>query len=139
MTSARVFGTLALLLTISFAQFSLAQDAERSSKLCSTKNPKICAQVDFTTAINTTDEGKFDVVIQTPAGQSVSQFKADLWMEMGGGHHHGSAPLQITQSSAQKFHVEKAWFVMTGPWVIRLNFQVATENYEIKFPLTVKQ
>ncbi|MBO9668479.1 MAG: hypothetical protein J7501_16905, partial [Bdellovibrio sp.] len=65
---------------------------EVSPTVCAEDNSS-CAAIHYSTDISSSAEGVFMVSINAA---DVSNFKLDLWMQMG--HHgHGSAPVEIKQ------------------------------------------
>jgi hypothetical protein len=50
---------------------------------------------------------------------------------------HGSAPLDVKRIDVNKYQVKNAWFMMSGPWLVRLKFKDSVQSYEIDIPLEV--
>ncbi len=131
MKSALLVSILAL---VSFSSSAFAAKAgESSTNLCN-EAATVCAHLDYTTDINSSDEGKFIVVLQTPQQQAVQNFKLDLWMQMG--HHgHGSSPVEISDLGQNQFSITNAWFVMPGQWNVRIDFDVQGEHQHLEIPV----
>jgi hypothetical protein len=76
--------------------------------------------------------------------QSPSDFRVILWMEMQGGHSHGSAPTQITrlmangQPVAGGYLVSNMQFYMRGKWEVRFSLtrqgKVSTVKIHLEIP-----
>jgi hypothetical protein len=94
-----------------------------------------CAAIQYSTDINSSAEGVFMVTINAT---EVSNFKLDLWMQMG--HHgHGSAPVEIKQINPNTFEITNAWFVMPGKWNVRMDYTVQGEAKHLEIPVFVAQ
>lgn len=102
--------------------------------VCTKQNPQICAHLGHMSAINTKDEGQFVAHIMTPNNVEMESVHIDLWMASMG---HGSAPLDVTRIDVNKYQVKNAWFMMSGPWLVRLKFKDSMQAYEIDIPLEV--
>lgn len=74
----------------------------------------------------------------SPNNEVAQNVKVDLWMQMGN-HGHGSAPVQLTSLSNNKYKVENAWFVMKGEWQVRVDFEIAGQVYKLKLPVQITQ
>jgi hypothetical protein len=106
---------------------------------CSVENKNVCAHLKFLNVLNTKDEGKLIAHILTPSNEPIQNFKLDLWMNMGG-HGHGSSPVDIAPlAEANHFSVANAWFVMKGTWLVRIDFDSASEHYHIEIPVSITQ
>lgn len=106
---------------------------------CSSKNSQVCAVLEFTSPVNSYTEATFQVTFQLPAGQPPGDLKIRLWMDMGGGHGHGSAPVEIISENSGSVRVQNAWFVMMGQWLVQVNFVVAGTKHQIDFPVNVME
>ena len=117
---------------VSFSSAAFAAKAgEASNKLCN-ETATVCAQLQYTTDINSSAEGKFVVTLQTP--EAVQNFKLDLWMQMG--HHgHGSSPVEISDLGHNQFAISNAWFVMPGQWLVRIDFDLQGEHQHLEIPV----
>lgn len=131
MKSALLVSFLAL---VNFSSSAFAAKAgEISTNLCN-ETATVCAHLEYTTDINSSDEGKFIVVLQTPQQQAVQNFKLDLWMQMG--HHgHGSSPVEIADLGQNQFSITNAWFIMPGQWNVRIDFDVQGEHQHLEIPV----
>lgn len=105
-----------------------------SATVCTVQNPQICAHLGHMSTINTKEEGQFVAHIMTPNNVEMSNVHIDLWMASMG---HGSAPLDVTRIDVNKYQVKNAWFMMSGPWLVRLKFKDSVQSYEIDIPLEV--
>lgn len=88
-------------------------------------------------ALNSRDEGRFIAHVETPAEALVTDLKVDLWMDMGGGHGHGSGPVTLKDGGSNHYAVTNAWFVMAGPWLVRLDFIFERRPYHLEIPVDV--
>jgi len=114
---------------------------EHSEELCSSLNPAVCAHLGFLTPLNSTSEGEFMVHVTDPT--PVQNLEVELWMEMEGGHGHGSAPVEWKAVGSNRFHVTNVWFVMLGVWQVRVSFDRPSENgmqrHHLSFPVMIKE
>ncbi|WP_413587235.1 hypothetical protein [Bdellovibrio sp. HCB274] len=137
--------TLIASITLSFsasAQVPLAPSSPKAGELsaivCSEKSPALCAQLLYKTDVSSETEGQFQVLIQGFDGLAITNFKADLWMQMG--HHgHGSSPLDIVENANGVYLVTNAWFVMRGKWDVRLDFVINGQAEHLEIPVYVAQ
>ncbi|WP_413578283.1 FixH family protein [Bdellovibrio sp. HCB290] len=137
--------TLIASITLSFstyAQVELAPTSPKAGELsaivCSEKSPAICTQLLYRTDVSSKTEGQFQVLIQGFDGLAITNFKADLWMQMG--HHgHGSSPVDIVENANGVYMVTNAWFVMRGKWDVRLDFVVNGQAEHLEIPVYVAQ
>ncbi len=142
-----VFLTLAV--SFSFLQDSSAnqfdlkhgdgENHDHTENVCVQGNVKVCAHLKFLSKIDSSNEGQFMAHILAPGNQEVQNLKIDLWMDMGAGHGHGSAPVDVQSLGKNKFKVTNAWFVMMGQWLVRLNFTIGQDAYEIHIPVNVNE
>ena len=108
---------------------------------CSIANIKSCAHLRFDKFPTTSEEGEFIVHI-TPAnpGTLVTDLTVKLWMDMGNGHGHSSAPVEITpMDEANHFQVQNAWFVMRGTWNVIITYKEAGILQSLMIPLQIKE
>jgi hypothetical protein len=118
--------------------FSAKAQTSPVREVCTSYTSDICINAIFKAEPNTTDEGEFTLLIKTPNGKVAQNVKVDLWMQMGN-HGHGSAPVQLTSLADNKLKVENAWFVMTGEWQIRVDFEIDQQAYKLKLPVKISQ
>jgi hypothetical protein len=69
--------------------------------------------------------------------KDIKDLKLDLWMDMGNGHGHGSAPLQWTQFGPGKFNVSNAYFLMQGAWQVRAQFSLRGQLHQLVIPVQI--
>ncbi|MGE5085302.1 MAG: FixH family protein [Bacillota bacterium] len=133
MKSALCLGILSLLVFSTSAFAAAPKAGENSANICN-ETATICAQLQYLTDINASNEGKFQVVVTTPQQESVQNFKLDLWMQMG--HHgHGSSPVEIAEVGPNQFTISNAWFVMPGQWNVRVDFDFQGEHQHLEIPV----
>lgn len=125
-------------ISICFAS-ALALAHEHSVSVCSATRADVCAHLGFEKPLNSSAEGKFMAHVMTPANQDIQDFKLDLFMDMGGGHGHGSAPVELKALGKNRFAVSNAWFVMQGEWLVRLDFEFDQAHHHIEIPIEIKQ
>lgn len=126
----------AILLSILAPTVAFAQSAVR--EVCASYTSGTCVSARFVSTPDSKTEGQFDFKIQTPDNKIAQNVKVDLWMQMGN-HGHGSSPVQLTSLSENTYQVQKAWFVMTGSWQVRVEFQVDEQSYKLILPVQVAQ
>jgi hypothetical protein len=108
-----------------------------SPLVCADAAHLVCAQLQFLSVVNPSTEGRFIVKVTTPGNLLVQDFKLDLWMDMGNGHGHTSAPVDIQALPAvNQFQIGNAWFVMQGTWLVRMDFDVQGQPQHIEIPVT---
>lgn len=108
-----------------------------TTEYCTDDSRQVCAHLHFHSNVDTRTEGHFIVHVEVPGDQAIQDFRADLWMDMGNGHGHGSAPLDIQNAGeVNHFDVSNAWFVMAGTWLVRLDFSLQGRGYHIEIPVT---
>lgn len=125
-----------------FAHDGLADnpnDPNHTAPVCADVNPGVCTHLKLLSVINTSTEGEFIVHVTTPNDVLVSDLKVSLWMNMGG-HSHGSAPVEIAaMDEANHFKISNAWFVMSGPWLVQVEFTLDGQPYKLAVPVTVAE
>lgn len=126
----------AFLFLILAPTMAFAQSAVR--EVCTSYTSKVCASAKFVSTPNSSSEGAFQLNLQTPDNKVAQNVKVDLWMQMGN-HGHGSSPVQLAYLAENTYQVEKAWFVMTGSWQVRIEFQVDEQSYKLILPVQVAQ
>lgn len=104
--------------------------------VCSTKNPDVCAHLGIYGELKSTVANQFIVDIMTPDGSAFTNLKVVLWMpDMG----HGSSPVSLQDVGNNHYLVTNAWFVMTGQWTVKLNFDFNGENLDIEIPVEIAE
>lgn len=112
---------------------------DHTAEFCTDDTQNICAHLHFLADVNSSTEGSFIAHIETPDNQAINNLKIDMWMDMGHGHGHGSAPVEIADNGANHFTVTNAWFVMMGPWLVRIDFDFNGAHQHIEIPVYVAQ
>lgn len=112
-----------------------AQTAPKPLVACSSINASVCVRVEFNQSPSSTQDNPF---ILTTKGTlaDFQNLKIDVWMDMGG-HGHGSAPVEIKSLGGNRYSVQNVWFVMTGPWDLKISFDSGAQHHEIKIPVQV--
>jgi hypothetical protein len=104
--------------------------------VCSTKNPDVCAHLGIYGELKSSVANQFIVDIMTPDGSAFTNLKVVLWMpDMG----HGSSPVSLQDVGNNHYLVTNAWFVMTGQWTVKLNFDFNGENLDIEIPVEIAE
>lgn len=123
-----------------FGLISFAQAEEHSANVCASQNQNVCAHLGYHWGLPaTSSEGKFVFHAMTPNQSEISDLKIDLWMDMGNGHGHGSAPVALSKMGINKYVVSNAYFVMTGTWLVRADFKIGNDSFHLEFPVDVAQ
>lgn len=134
---------LTLLLSMSsFAGFENKNEGEiHSPNYCSSVLTKSCAHLKFEDYPTTTKEGEFIVhVLPEHSSTIIKEIKVSLWMDMGNGNGHGSAPVEVLETEElNHFFVQNAWFVMKGNWLVRISYLENKIEQKIEIPLTIKE
>lgn len=127
-----------------FLKASLAEASYPNWKVCSSAYPNVCLFIQATTDFNRTDEGEFDAKIQITPNQNavtptVELQEFFLWMPMAGMPQggHRSVPLKwtdISEGADLRFHVERAYFVMSGQWRIEAVLKINQTPETLRIP-----
>lgn len=121
--------------TLTFSNYSQAAE-EHSEEICAVNNPNVCAHLGYHWGLpNSTDESKFMFHVLTNEG-TITNLKVKLWMNMGG-HGHGSSPVELKEVGPNKFLVSKAYFVMSGGWLVKTEFTLNNQIYNLDIPVDV--
>lgn len=97
----------------------------------------LCVTIFHDEVFNSNDEAHFKVHIIAPENSVVEKVKVKLWMNMGG-HGHGSSPVKITKLPDGDYQVDRAYFVMSGRWLIKVGFQIEGSTYAFELPVDVE-
>lgn len=108
-------------------------------EVCIGTNNEICAHVHFAKKPNSAEEAPFVLHYETANEAAVQNLKVELWMEMEGGHGHGSAPVSMKAISHNKYQISNVWFVMMGAWTVRTHFDVDGIHYKLDIPVNIYQ
>ena len=102
---------------------------------------KSCAHLKFEKYPSTAEMSEFLIhVVPSVDSGKIENLTAKLWMEMGNGHGHGSAPLVVTLGEEENhFNVTNGWFVMAGTWQVVLSFKENGIDQKIIIPLDIKE
>lgn len=129
-----------LIFTLSVLVGSVAFAHEHTPNVCvQGVQQKVCAHLGFEEKMNSSQEGKFKAHFMTAKGTEIQDLKIDLWMDMGPGHGHGSAPVTIAPAGKNMFNVTNAWFVMMGEWQVRMNFTLDGQAEQIIIPIQINE
>lgn len=99
----------------------------------------LCAHIHFSKNPDSLNESSFILHFETANELEVQNLKVELWMEMEGGHGHGSAPVVMQRVSKNKYKISNAWFVMMGTWSIRTHFDLGTTHHKLDIPVNIFQ
>jgi hypothetical protein len=116
-----------------------AEDHTHTASVCSAKNAAVCAHLGLPKVLNSQGEVKFIAHVETPADAAVSNMKVDLWMDMGNGQGHNGPPVEIKDAGQNHFVVSKAYFVMVGDWLVRLDFDFEGVSHHIEIPVAITE
>ncbi len=110
-----------------------------TADFCSATAKDICAHLGYNEPPNSADESKFMLDLQPSKVNAslISKVAVSLHMDMGGSSH-GSSPVTIKQVDAAHYQVTKAYFTMTGKWVVKVNFEYNGAGHEIQIPIEVQ-
>lgn len=135
-----ILPVLSLLIGLTLHTNKAFAESFTSETVCAENQPYVCASIKSEQILNSVDEGVFVVSFKTPKDSPVENLAVDLFMDMGNGHGHGSAPVEVQQlQPANQFQVQNAWFIMQGPWLVRLNFVFNQKNYQINIPIQIQE
>lgn len=132
--------TLKKVLILSAVLFASATATAHEGKECPLyfAQSDLCASLEFTQAPNQYDESKFLVKIyqhgstaESPVMADPTEFKVDLWMEMGNHGGHGTAPVKIVKQDLGIYFVSEAYFVMPGRWLVRVSIDGERRNLNV--------
>lgn len=117
------------------------QDDKRFPKqVCDKEIQDLCLHIHFLKTPNSLEESEFTAHIELPNDEDVIEFlNIDLWMDMGNGKGHGSAPVDFKQTTSNKAKVTNAWFVMMGVWDIRVDYKYKNQNKRLIIPVYIKE
>ncbi|MDO9183953.1 MAG: hypothetical protein Q7U04_16170 [Bacteriovorax sp.] len=132
---------LTLILSLMIYNLSFAAEHEggiHTPNYCSIKNTQSCAHLKFDTFPTSSEESKFVLHIFSANGKEIQNLKAKLWMDMGDGEGHSSAPVEITSmDELNHFYIQNAWFVMKGAWQVQVSFIDGAIEQNINIPLDI--
>jgi hypothetical protein len=123
-----------------FLSTSFAQAHDHSETICSENFSDVCLHLGIHQKLNTTDAGSFLVhfLVDETQSTNIQNLTVALWMDMGGGHGHGSAPVKVTPKGPGKYLVTDAYFVMGGNWLVKVGFDYQGSHQEIAVPLVIE-
>lgn len=127
-------------LTLLFGSVSFAQSHDHSETVCSANFSDVCLHLGIHQKLNTSDAGTFVVhfLVDENQAANIQNLNVTLWMDMGGGHGHGSAPVKVTPKGPGKYLVTEAYFVMEGEWLVKIGFDYQGTRQEISIPLIIE-
>lgn len=131
---------LLFVLLVSTTLFANEQEGGiHTPNYCSVENT--CLHLRFDSAPTTRGENQFIIhFLPHIDTDKIENLTAKLWMDMGNGHGHGSAPLKLsTMTEANHFLVTNAYFVMMGPWKVIINYSVNGKSEQVEVPLMIKE
>ncbi len=131
---------LLFLVLVSTTLFAQENDGGiHTPNYCSIENT--CLHLKFTSAPTSRGENQFVIhFLPHVDSDKIEILAAKLWMDMGNGHGHGSAPLKLSKlDEANHFLVKNAYFVMMGPWKVVINYSVNGKNELIEVPVEVSE
>lgn len=114
------------------------QPGDKTKQYCLSDETSVCSFIWFQSHINSNTPGKF-VVKVLGADINGADVKVDLWMDMGNGHGHGSAPVKMTEISQNTYQIEEAHFIMAGEWLVRVQFTLNGKLAKIEIPVYVSE
>lgn len=122
-----------------------SDQTSKQSSLChfQLQTENICAQMTFAAEPNTKKDSAF-LLTMAPIEKSLAMaevldIQAELWMDMGHGHGHGSAPVKVEKVDEYNYRVTNVWFVMKGPWQIRLKVRTPAGEAQAFYSLNITQ
>jgi hypothetical protein len=129
------------LFVIALSLFSLQVFAHdhHTKNYCSQAAQPVCAHLGYNGEFTSEAAGEFVFHVVSAGADRMKDLTIDLWMDMGDGHGHGSAPVTITQFGPGKYKVSDAWFVMPGQWLVRSTFTIDGVAHEIAIPLNIQR
>ena len=133
---------ISLFINASFADSEkLNEGGIHTPNYCSTTSAKSCAHLRFEEYPTTSKESIFLAhILPSNAETIISEIKVTLWMDMGNGHGHSSAPVVITPADEENhFNIQNGWFVMRGEWQVILSFKDNGADQKIIIPITIKE
>jgi hypothetical protein len=127
---------------LTFCTVAFAHGGGFSTKeYCSKELPKICAHAHFTEYPETSEESQFIVHVEGEDESKIyNKINVELWMDMGEGHGHGSAPVEIAPDEEENhFDITNAWFPMMGEWQIKITVLEEGVNKLVVIPVQIKE
>ena len=133
--------SLSLLFAFNFTNaFAGEQDGDyHTANFCATS--QTCAHLKFEKYPTTAEMSEFLIhILPATATSAIENVTAKLWMDMGHGRGHGSAPLQVTTGEeANHYNVTNGWFVMRGTWQVIVSFKENGADQQIIIPMDIKE
>lgn len=127
-------------LLFALLSFNTAWAAEDHTPTVCAANTNLCLHMGFHSKPVVGEESNFMVhfLVDPAIGANIRDVKVELWMDMGNGHGHGSAPVDLKQLDAVHYRVSNAFFVMEGEWTIKVDFTYEGQSYEISVPYLIQ-
>lgn len=128
---------ICLLLGLGTSQ-SLATE-DHTPEMCA-ENTNLCLHLGFHEKAIVGSESKFMVhfMVDPAMATDITDVQVELTMDMGNGHNHGTAPVEIKKLDSVHYLVSKAYFVMEGEWTISVFFKYQGQEMEIIVPYIVE-
>ena len=112
--------------------FATSTNACEPTEITFNKN-KICASLKWMTGPTLNEFNSIEVSLRREGhlGLENTMLKVLPWMVMGGGHEHGSRPVETSKVGNDLYLVKKIYFMggMSGNWFLR--FQLLDNNSQI--------
>ncbi|MFN7729499.1 MAG: hypothetical protein ACK5P7_10120 [Bdellovibrio sp.] len=135
-TVSKMIGALTLLIG-----FTAGAHEFHTDEFCSQMTADLCVHIGYDKGPVSTEASQFMVhfTATTTDLAALDHVALELWMDMGNGHGHGSAPVQIRRLNNDHFLATEAWFVMPGTWQVRINFTHNGVKDQIVIPMQVAE
>lgn len=126
-------------LILFFGLNTFAQSHDHSETVCDAIKTDLCLHLGIHEKLNTTDAGQFKVhfLVDATTASKIQNLSVVLWMDMGHGHGHGTAPVTITPQAPGVYMVSDAYFLMQGPWIVKVGFDLDSTHHELQVPLVI--
>lgn len=131
-----IIGLFAAAIVFAVGSSKAHAHTHHSANICSATAPEICAHVGYDT-INTSNAASLMLHFMPKSVDPalVTNVKVSLWMPNMG---HGTKPVRINRLDSAHIEVTDAYFIMTGNWDIRVDFDYAQGTHQIVIPIEVK-
>jgi hypothetical protein len=131
--------SLILAFVLAFVGFTTAQAEDHSAGVC-VEDTALCLHLGFHQKPVVNAESKFMVhfLVQPDVAAQISNVAVELWMDMGNGHGHGSAPVEVKKMNETHYLASKAYFLMEGEWIVRVTFDYLGESKLIEVPYIIE-
>jgi len=115
------------------------EGGHHTPNICSVTNS--CAHLKFDEYPTSKSMSSFLIhILPANPNSLIENLSAKLWMDMGNGHGHGSAPLVITNNEEENhYDVTNGWFVMPGIWQVILKYKENGLDQQIILPIVINE